>query len=699
MVTLNARVEGEKITLTNSPTLASGTVAAFQIALEFDDAWTGYGKIALFWNEDDEVYTAQVTDGKATIPHEVLTDKGKIHFGVYGTNGAKKLVTAKVTYAVADGAYTSVATESVEPTADLLDQIETALGQIDDTVAELRELTRGSRSLVALENYSPGSTYVVGSVVMHDSKLYECVSAIIRPEGWTPSHWVERNVDYFLMHMAADFPRFGVSGVGGSAQALTRLWDAAGLSAPTVGTDAVAGSSPFDNIAPFNRRKCVGTWSTGSGKAVFTVNAYYGDADYAEDGTMGDYVAVDVEPFYYYEHGGVLGVSVFQYPGYTIHPVCVDCDGNVRAHTYLPVYEMGLKDGKPVSLPGYHPQRGGYKDLRDYAALYTGVSTYAAIEPEAVHHYEWLLMTIEFATQNMQGVMYGAASMRFNKDDAIVVAPAANKVVVSATIGDAMVVGQTIYIGAATDDAPAITTNPYNQITAITPCNASGAADASGTYRLITYNGTDRTSSITANTTKICSRPWITGATAGYAPGVAAVLGHTGSPVNAVGGKYAMRYRWRENVYGNINKTLLDLADVRVEEDTDVFHLDWYFLPDPRAYSSYGNFTRSDLQNPAKGWVKLGVTTPSDQYVNAFIKELVADPAYPWVKVPFNMTGGGANLYYGDQAYLVSSTEVRAVRRGGTVNFGASAGPCFFAALNAPSHALWYYGAALFFIQ
>ena len=94
--------------------------------------------------------------------------------------------------------------------------------------------------------------------------------------------------------------KFGVSGVGGSSPTLTRLWDAAGLTV-TPGTDQAAGASGFDNYAPFNRRKCVGSWTVENGKAVFTPQAYYGDADYTEDGTMGDYVAVDQPPVYWYE--------------------------------------------------------------------------------------------------------------------------------------------------------------------------------------------------------------------------------------------------------------------------------------------------------------------------------------------------------------------------------------------------------------
>lgn len=96
-------------------------------------------------------------------------------------------------------------------------------------------------------------------------------------------------------------PKYGVSGVGNQSTTLTRLWGAVGLTA-AAGTDTNAPKNDFDNIAPFNRRKCIGTWSEpdSSGKAHFTVNAYAEDINYIEDGTMGDYVAVEIEPLWYY---------------------------------------------------------------------------------------------------------------------------------------------------------------------------------------------------------------------------------------------------------------------------------------------------------------------------------------------------------------------------------------------------------------
>ena len=504
------------------------------------------------------------------------------------------------------------------------------------------------------------------------------------------------------------FPRYGVSGVGGSSTTLTRLWDAVGKTA-TPGTDAVQAASDFDGLAPFDRKKCVGNWTVVNGRAVFNVQAYYGDADYAEDGSMGDYVAVEVPPVYWYEdlENGILGISGGPHPGWQPHPVCVDGDGHVRAKTYLPVYALAQKDGHAVSLPGYHNYFGSYKANWDAARTYgdgTAFRNFAIIEPSAVDHYEWLMQTIEFATADMQTVMMGATSMRY-VNDVITAAPGANKIVVTAAIGGNYVVGQSIYIGSDRGTTPS-GVSAYNRITAIQNCDASGNVSDSGTYRLITYDGTDRTASITAGTTILTTRAWITGATNGAATGVPAVLGHTGSPVSNTNGKYPMRYRWRENVYGNQNMTALDLMDVRVEDGTDQYKLQWYHNPllqGKGAAAWYPSSTSSpslaDLQNEETGWELLGVETPKESYVNGYIKEESADDRWPHVRVPTLTTGGSTTTYFADYAYLVLSYVVRAVRRRGFFIDGRFSGPRYVFAAIAPSYGHWAYGSGLFFVQ
>ena len=547
--------------------------------------------------------------------------------------------------------------------------------------------------------YDSTSTYDVGDIVYYDGTLYECTSAITTPEAWNEARWVQRTVEYYLKKIDAEYPRFGVSGVGGSAAKLTRLWDSVGLTEPTPGTDTTPCSSAFDAYAPFNRKKCVGNWvldtASASPKAKFNVRAYYGDADYAEDGSMGDYVAVEIEPFYYFESGDMLGVSEHQFPGWHIHPVCVDYDGNVRQKTYIPCYAMGLKDGHAVSLPGYQNETGDYKGLWTFAQTYNNedVQQFAMLEPSAVDHYEWLLFTIEYATQNCQSIMSGCSNIRYSEDK-ITAVPTANQIVLSGNLVSSFMVGATLYIGSGLWNAEH--PSSYNYITAVELCDADGSPSTSGTYTLITYDGTDRSDSITLNKTIACMKPWIPGATDGWA-GMNPVKGHTGAPVNLTNSRYPMRYRWRENVYANQYMTSHDLANVRVDNGDGTYHLEWYYNADPRKITKPYNYGLSDLTE-TKGWVKLGTETPTAEYKNGYVKELGKDVNYPFVHVPV-ATGASDTTYYCDYAYLVNSGAVRCVRRRGALGIGAYDGFRYFSAYYAPSTAYWHYGAQLYFIQ
>ena len=511
------------------------------------------------------------------------------------------------------------------------------------------------------------------------------------------STWSSERISGLLSGATLPTGRFGVSGVGQSAPALTRLWDAVGMTA-TPSTDTVAGSSDFDDYAPFSRRKCVGSWSLVDGKAKFAVSAYESDADYAEDGTMGNYVAVDVTPFYYLDQDGVLGVSAQQYPGWSIHPVCKDYDGNIRPHTYLPCYQVGLKDGVPVSLPGYYPENGSYAQLITKLRAYSAdLADHVMLEPSAVNHYEWLLFTIEYATQNCQSIMQGAANMR-HSTDLIVSVPGANQIIMQWSHASNFVLGQTVGFTTNVWDNPTPSVS-YRQITAMQRCDEDSTVNESGSYCLITYNGADKSADISIGTTYCTSRPWICGATQGYAPGVSAVLGHTGAPVNLTNGKYPCLYRHRENLWGNQYMTSMDLFDVRVGEGDDVYHLDWYFMHDPRLWMPYAttNPDLDDLNDPTHGFTKLDVATPSSSYANGYIVEEDADSDYPWVRVPVNTTVGSSSAYTCDYAYLVNSDVVRSVRRGGPLYNGSYVGLRFVLASNAPSSGYWHYGGALYF--
>lgn len=483
-------------------------------------------------------------------------------------------------------------------------------------------------------------------------------------------------------------PKYGVSGVGGSSPTLTRLWDAVGLTA-AVGTDTQTAKNDFDNLPPFNRRKCVGTWSEpdATGKAHFTVKAYADEPGYTEDGSMGDYVAVEVEPFYYIQDmkNGIWGVSPKYQPGWKIHPVCINKkDKTVREKTYLPCYHMGLKDngttGAGMSLSGLYPVGNSYYQLKTYAHTYNEAGY---LEPAEVRNYEQLLFTIEFATTNCQSIMAGATSMPMSdtQNCALASEEATNSVVVTAAIGNNFVVGQNILLttGSVWGLSGALAKD-VNKITTIENCTEDGTVDTAGTYRKITFDGTPRT---VTTTTHIVSRPWTNGA-------CNTVKTPSGSLTNNTNGKYPMRYRWRENLWGNLYSTSNDLFDVFNKTDIDYYYLtDNTWMPEAAT-----NPTEDELK--ANPFIKL---SPKCDNKTGAIKTLTSDDTYPYCTIPTDVTGT-TGTYYCDNMWLVNDTvPVRSFRFGCYLSDGVLAGLFAVSARLAPSSAIWRFGGGLFLEQ
>ena len=489
--------------------------------------------------------------------------------------------------------------------------------------------------------------------------------------------------------------RYGVSGIGQSASALTRLWDSVGMTAQ-VGTDGDNSNvvNNFDDATPFNRRKCVGNWSLVDGRPVFHVHAYYGDEDYTEDGTNGDFVAVECPRAYYYFKNGVLGISAHQWQGWRPFDIfCRDHDPqNTIPFAYLPAYALALKDGHAVSLPGLDNRQGTYKSLTDDCRTYNNaVGTKAHLQPMAVNFYEWALFTVEFATQNCQSIMYGCGSLRHNADDRATLRSDGKWLL--SNYNAARVVGEYISLQDASVDINSHTYYASHKITSLTRCDADGNASSSGSYQLMETEdlGVGRTYAV-GTAYRIAARPYRTGA-------CNSVSTPSGSPVNNTNGYFPMKYRWRENVYSNQYKTIADLFNKRVGTGDSDYSLEWYYLLDPSAYepSAASKPDATDLATDA--FVLLDVETAHANYVNGYIKSKKYSEEYPDLWIPFETSGGSASTYYCDYAYLVSSAVVRACRLGGFWSFCAADGFSSLYGSFAPSYASAYCGGDLFFPQ
>ena len=555
--------------------------------------------------------------------------------------------------------------------------------------------------------YSASATYEVGDYCIYNSQLYRCVTAITTAEAWTPAHWTAVVLGNDTSGLRTDvnsladrvsnieetdgLHKYGVSGIGQKTSALTRIWDSVGMTAQA-GTDGDNSNvvNNFDDVTPFNRKKCVGHWTLHDGRPQFIVEAYLGDADYAEDGTKGDYVAVECPRAYYYLKDGILGVSAHHYPGWK--PFDIFCHNHNADETfeyaYLPAYALAVKDGHAVSLPGLDNEQGSYAYLFNTARTYNNddVKGFAMMQPWAVIFYEWALQTVEYAKQVPTDIMKGCISLRSADGDTVTFLDATH--VLTNNYYAARVVGEYIAITPSGTGHTNVSYQATHKIVSITRCDENGNADASGTHQNIEVLDLGKnyleydTTGLTIYA--LAPRPYRTGACND-------VSTPSGSPVSNTSGYYPCKYRHRENPWGNQYHTIVDLFNKRVQDENEQYYLEWYYLPDPSKITVPSN----TINLPSENYVKLDVETSPANYVNGYIKDRQYADEYPDVWIPGATSGASASTYYAVYAYLVNSSAVRSVRFGASWNFGTVA----LNAYSAPSYSNASSGADLCFAQ
>lgn len=125
-----ARITDQRVELVNVPLLASGSVGVLQIQCEFDSLWSGYGKTAVFYRTEDEVYHIPVASNLATVPQEVLADDGEFFFGIMGVSDNTR-TTEVVRLQVKQGALTTSTAKPATPTPDIYQQLIATYGILE----------------------------------------------------------------------------------------------------------------------------------------------------------------------------------------------------------------------------------------------------------------------------------------------------------------------------------------------------------------------------------------------------------------------------------------------------------------------------------------------------------------------------------------------------------------------------------------
>ena len=507
---------------------------------------------------------------------------------------------------------------------------------------------------------------------------------------------VDKTIAYLRNMISSEI--YGVSGIGQSASALTRIKDSVGMVAQ-VGSESSTGiQNDFDQALPFMDRKCVGFWELVDGKAYFNVKAYYGDPLYTEDGTMGDYVAVEHPLSYYSLEGGVLEISSIPH-GPTWHPFQIfesepgnETPSSLLQYYYAPAYDFGMVNSKALVLPDLDPENGSYYDLTTNVRTYNSdAKTKAILQPMAYSFYIWAKMVVEFAQQDIDGnVMLGVQSLQSANSTTCHFLDSTHLLVDSYNAG--RVAGQYIAVTTSTDH----TNGSYkatHRVTALQRCTSDGTPSSSGPCHLLTVEDLGKNYFVydTTTTYYIAARP--------YRSGCCNALTTPSGYIAANDGYHPFRYRYKENPYGNIFKTTCDLFNERVGTGDSDYSLDFYFLKDASSYTPSSSSKPDASELHAAPFEKLDISTPHVNYVNGYIKSKKYSAKYKNIWIPDVTSDGSASTYYADYAYLVFSSVVRSVRMYGSWSNGRNGGPSSFNGPYAPSSGSAHYGGDLFFKQ
>ncbi len=432
---------------------------------------------------------------------------------------------------------------------------------------------------------------------------------------------------------------------GGSASAGERIYDSVGMVANVgVGSEEVV--NDFDSAYPFaGRRRCNGYRDADR---KFHVTAYEGEPGYTTNDPT-KLVYVETPKFYLFDDVDgdyeVMAVSTYPVPGF------IPSTDDEEQYTYSAAYFVAMEDDLPTSRAGvysdYNSLNGWATNIAKLGSQYTGM----LIKDQYI---DTLLMTVEFATKDVQTVMAGCTALPYDASHvALAAETSVNRILITAAQAAGYVVGQAISI-ATSVAADGIAKN--RTITAITA--------KSDTETYLYFDGAAVTIAV-GNI--VSSRPWVNGATD-------VVVASSGSPGDNTSGKYPCVYRGKENPYGNAWVNVADLLAYR-EGSEGSYTYGMAFLPDPTKYAA-GSLTDD--------YVKLDYEMPG---TDGYVKEFNLDKRYPFIRMAKTI-GAGSGSYFADYYYYARSA-LCAVLVGGDLSHGRTAGPRYFHCDGAPSGSSW----------
>lgn len=545
-------------------------------------------------------------------------------------------------------------------TADIsLAKADVGLDKVDNTPDASKPVSTPQSEALGLK--VDKLTKVNGKALSADVAIGAVDIAITDLGAYYPTDNIEaalQNAGGRIVKLESKVKIYGVS-FSGSNSAGTRTHDAVGMVANAGIGDQVV-QNDFDKVSFFQRPRCL-VYHDATGKA--RVMAYEGEPGFNLQGavfapyTEKAQVFYEQKPFYWNEDLDWPQVSATPLEGFPLAPMFK----NPADKVYLPSYWLGIDNGKACSLSGTHPEynsiNGSMTTARTYHAR-------AHLETMAVRISEYVLQLVEFGTRDVQNVMTGAMTNRYNADDISILAETGvNRIVMANASANTYVVGQTICIG---------TTKNASNIAARVVITAIEIYDASN--KAIIFDGPPLNIPLGAFTS---TRAWRNGATD-------IVKASSGSPVSNTNGLYPCIWRGKVDpwamAFSGISDVLIQRLGAGTVEDPYIYNA--YQLKDPTLYNN------GVIDN---NWTKVNYNISGG---DGYVTQMGKDPKSPAVRMPTTL-GGASTTYFASYFYYARYV-VSAVFVGGYWTYGRYCSPVCFSLSSAPSLSSIYRLARLF---
>ena len=152
-VEIKLKFNGRDLAEKSVSVITSGSVDTVTAAVEFDGAWDGFTKTAIFAAGDTVKRVLLDDTGICTVPWEVLTDAKQLTVGVVGMDGNRVLPSVRVPVFVAEGIYTS-GTAPEDPTPDVYEQL-IALAEQTKSIAQSVRADADAGKFDGNDGYTP----------------------------------------------------------------------------------------------------------------------------------------------------------------------------------------------------------------------------------------------------------------------------------------------------------------------------------------------------------------------------------------------------------------------------------------------------------------------------------------------------------------------------------------------------------------